>query len=127
MQCIASIVLYARRRNRGAATFADEKIFELASTGLLLAMYCVAIAVKLPPFGQPAPTTTLDERSDIEEFVIACRDMVEVLFVVKGIGKIVPGLHHRSFLWNFRRAIQLGVNEMKPGPDGLVLRQNMHM
>lgn len=100
-QCTMSIVLYVRRRNRGAATIADEKIFQLASTGLVTTMYAMGMALQIPPFGQPTPTASPEERTSMESFLISCRDTVQAPLAVKGAGPKASGLHFESFMRNF--------------------------
>ena len=97
VQCVTAIALYVRRKRHDAVTHADQRVFELASTGVVSAIYCVGIEARLPPFGQTTPTTDSNERTAMDKMMIWLRDAVKRPLVAEQ----VKSPHGDSFLRNF--------------------------
>lgn len=71
-QCIGSIFLCHRRRQHlpDAITIADQRVFELACGGLLVAVLTLGTVAKFPLFNTPIP----EEGTGLDVFVIQCRE-----------------------------------------------------
>ncbi|KAG4440437.1 hypothetical protein IFR05_004081 [Cadophora sp. M221] len=54
-QCIGAIILYHRRRQRGAVTHLDQRIFELACGGVIIGVLTLGTIMQLPIFRQSLP------------------------------------------------------------------------
>lgn len=76
VQCITAIALYVRRQKRDAVTHADQRVFKLASTGVVSAIYCIGIEARLPLFGQPSPSIATEERTMLDTMMVWLRDTV---------------------------------------------------
>lgn len=62
-QCCGTIGLFVRRVKHSAATRADFRIVEVASTGALVSIYWILIAARIPAFTKELPTGHPDNNS----------------------------------------------------------------
>jgi hypothetical protein len=70
-QCAGAIFLYSRRHQRDAATFIDQRVFELACGGLVVGILNLGLSFNLPIFKDRVPE---DEKTIIDRFALFCRD-----------------------------------------------------
>ena len=96
-QCIGTIVVYLRRQAHDAVTQADGRMLELGSTGIITAMYWIAISAKVKPFSQSIPVKTPGERTTIDVVMVLLRDS-QTKHLKADDQKMNP--HLRSFLQN---------------------------
>ena len=72
-QCSGTLALLVRRVKRGAVTWADIRIFEVAATGVLISLYWIFIAARVPVFAKPAPTIPSEDVTTLDQLIIYVR------------------------------------------------------
>jgi hypothetical protein len=74
VQCIGTIVLYSRRQKHEAVTLADQRVFALGCTGVLVAIHWIVIILKIRPFANPAPRISTHARSKLDDVLLGIRN-----------------------------------------------------
>ena len=75
VQCIGTIVLYARRHVHGAVTLADQRVFELGCGGIVTASLWLLTLSSISPFNQLVPNVETEERTRLEDIMVLLRDV----------------------------------------------------
>jgi hypothetical protein len=83
-QCIGSIFLYCRRLqySSDAITIVDQRVFELACGGLLVAILTLGTVAKFTIFHRTVPID--GNKTPVDRTVVQCRDTINTEFLEEG-------------------------------------------
>jgi hypothetical protein len=83
-QCIGSIFLYCRRLqySSDAITIVDQRAFELACGGLLVAILTLGTVAKFTIFHRTVPID--GSKTPVDRTVVQCRDTINTEFLEEG-------------------------------------------